>query len=270
MVKSKDGKMSEKTIIKIRKGMNGFPYSACTSEGVFITNADSIDQIKDMYKGERKLRLLSLKKELDLYPKGYVPDYKVYGYARVSTKGQAKDGNSLDAQEEALRSAGAEVIVREAYTGKTTDRPELTKLLERLKGGDTLMVTKLDRIARSTIQGSELVKELLSRHVNIHILNMGKIDNSPTGKLITDIFFAFAEFERAMIIERTQEGKEAARRKPDYREGRPRLADVKKTQMDHAMELLESNSYNKVAEMTEFSVSTLVREKRRRKELATK
>ena len=80
-------------------------------------------------------------------------DPVIYGYARVSTKGQARDGNSLEAQEKELRSAGAKEVVSDAYTGSVTDRPELDRLLEVLNEGDTLMVTKLDRIARSVTQG---------------------------------------------------------------------------------------------------------------------
>lgn len=77
----------------------------------------------------------------------------IYGYARVSTKGQLRDGNSLDAQHESLTEAGCTEIVQEAFTGTTTDRPEFDALLERLSDGDTLVVTKLDRIARTVTGG---------------------------------------------------------------------------------------------------------------------
>lgn len=144
-----------------------------------------------------------------------------YGYARVSTKGQARDGNSLEAQEARLREHGAEIIYADSFTGTKRHRPELDKLMKVLKVGDTLIVTKLDRIARSTTQGVELVRELLERGVKLHILNMGIMDNTPASKLIRSIFFAFAEFERDMIVERTMEGKEIRRQQGDYKEGRP-------------------------------------------------
>lgn len=145
----------------------------------------------------------------------------IYGYARVSTKGQAKDGNSLEAQEKQLRDNGAQTIFRESFTGTKKHRPELDKLMSTLQEGDTLVVTKLDRIARSTVHGISIVEELLSKGVTIHILNMGKFDNSPSGKLMRTIFFAFAEFERDMIVERTNEGKEICRENnPEWREGR--------------------------------------------------
>lgn len=73
------------------------------------------------------------------------------------------------------------------------------------------MVTKLDRFARSASQGIELVKKPISKGVKVHILNMGLMDNTPASKLIRNIFFAFAEFERDMIVERTQEGKAIAK-----------------------------------------------------------
>ena len=83
-----------------------------------------------------------------------------YGYARVSSVGQASDGKSLEAQERELRDAGAEVIFKDAFTGTKMHRPELNKLLEILKSGDTLIATKLDRIARSMISGYDLIDAL--------------------------------------------------------------------------------------------------------------
>lgn len=147
----------------------------------------------------------------------------IYGYARVSTNGQAKDGNSLESQIKTLTEHGVTRIFKDSFTGIKKHRPELDKLLAIVKSGDTVIVTKLDRIARSAIQGCELVNELLDKGVTINVLNMGVMDNSTTGKLIRTIFFAFAEYERDMIVERTTEGKEIARMKPDYKEGRPNL-----------------------------------------------
>ena len=185
----------------------------------------------------------------------------IYGYARVSTQMQAKDGNSLEAQERLLRKNGAEEIYADAFTGTKTHRPELARLLDELQAGDTLVVTKLDRIARSASQGIELIQSLLDREITVHVLNMGLMDNTPTGKLIRTIVLAFAEFERDMIVERTQEGKAIARKQPDYREGRPRLYGRK--QIRHALELLEDHSYRQVTEMTGISKSTLIRAKKK-------
>lgn len=144
----------------------------------------------------------------------------IYGYARVSTKGQDKYGNGLEVQEKQLRENGADTIYYESFTGTKKSRPELDKLMSILKDGDTVIVTKLDRIARSTRDGLDIIEELLAKGVSINILNMGKFDNSPNGKLMRTIFFAFAEFERDMIVQRTFEGKEICKNDPNWREGR--------------------------------------------------
>ncbi len=146
----------------------------------------------------------------------------IYGYARVSTNGQARDGNSIEAQERILKEKGVEKIYLESYTGTKKNRPKLNELLDQIQDGDTLIVTKLDRIARSTRDGLDIIDSLLAKGVNIEILNMGKFDNSPTGELMRTIFFAFAQFERAMIVERTREGKSIAKMKDGYTEGRPK------------------------------------------------
>ena len=185
----------------------------------------------------------------------------IYGYARVSTKGQAKDGNGLDVQKAALEAAGAEEIYEEAFSGTKKDRPVLNKLLNELQQGDTLVVTKLDRIARSASQGAELVKGLLEKGVTVRILNMGILDDTPAGKLVTTVMFAFAEFERDMIVERTQEGKAIARMNPNFREGRPRKFSP--IQIQHALSLLEEYSYKQVEAMTGISIPTLSRARRR-------
>lgn len=184
----------------------------------------------------------------------------IYGYARVSTKTQAKDGNSLEAQENALRSAGATEIYADAFTGTKSHRPELDKLLAVMQSNDTLKVTKLDRIARSATQGIELIQSLLDKGITVHVLNMGVMDNTPTGKLVRNVMLAFAEFERDMIVERTTEGKAIAKQNPDFKEGRP--PKYSRTQLNHAMELLEKYSYKQVEDMTGISKSTLLRTKR--------
>ncbi len=186
----------------------------------------------------------------------------IYGYARVSTKGQAKDGNSLEAQEKALRESGANEIYVDAFTGTKTDRPEFDKLMNKIQKGDTLIVTKLDRFARSMSQGSELVSDLIERGIKVYILNIGVMDNTPSSKLIRNVFFAFAEFERDMIVERTMEGKAIAKQNPDFREGRPKKYSRK--QIEHALELLDNNSYKQVEDLTGISKSTLIRAKKKR------
>lgn len=145
----------------------------------------------------------------------------VYGYARVSSDGQDRYGNSKQGQTEALKAAGCEKVYYEHFTGTKMDRPEFTKLMCELKSGDTLKVTKLDRFARTAADGATKIKELMARGVTVHILNMGLIENTPTGRLMMQILLAFAEFERDNIMERLNDGKAIAKAKnPEWREGR--------------------------------------------------
>lgn len=182
----------------------------------------------------------------------------VYGYARVSTAGQGRDGNSLEEQAKALERYGCQEIVTEAFTGKTMERPEFQALLKRLRPDDTLVVCKLDRFARTAIEGVETVRGLFEKGVRVHIINMGLIENTLTGNLILTVMLAFAEYERGIILERTQTGKAIARQDPNFREGRPKK--YLPTQINHALELLESGkTYRQVEALTGISKSTLVR-----------
>lgn len=147
----------------------------------------------------------------------------IYGYARVSTKGQDRYGNSIQDQTDKLREAGCDVIYHDSFTGTKMDRPEFGKLLSKLQAGDTLIVTKLDRFARTAADGAKTVQKLVERGVEVNVLNMGRADNTPMGKLMITILLGFAEFERDMIVERTTAGKAVAREKnPNWREGRKR------------------------------------------------
>lgn len=179
----------------------------------------------------------------------------ICGYARVSTKYQEREGNSLESQEQQLNAAGAKIVFSESISGATLDRPQLEDLRNALEAGDTLMITKLDRLARSAAQGIAFIDELLCHGISVHVLNMGLMDNSPTGKLIRSILLAFAEFERDMIVERTPEG----RRLSGHYGGRPNK--YKKEQMEHALQLLETHSYSTVSQLTGISISTLYRAK---------
>lgn len=182
---------------------------------------------------------------------------KRIGYARVSTAGQ-----NLESQIQTLEKENCEAIFQEKFTGTNKDRPQFKKLMKELKEGDTLIITKLDRLARSTRDALEIIGELFERGVKVHVLNMGLIEDTNTGKLIFTIMSGFAEFERNMIVERTQEGKAIARQNPDYKEGRPRTYSNK--QINHALKLKETHSYKQVTELTGISKPTLIRAKKRK------
>ncbi|WP_179139792.1 recombinase family protein [Bacillus sp. CDB3] len=179
-----------------------------------------------------------------------------YGYARVSTLNQ-----DLESQIQMLEKEGCEKIYSEKFTGTKFDRPKFQELLSVIENGDSLVVTKLDRFARSTEHAIQTIKMLFDKGVKVHILNMGIVEDTPTGRLMFNIMSAFAEFERDMIVERTQEGKAIAKLNPNFKEGRPKKYN--KEQMEHALNLLETESYRKVERKTGISVSTLQREKRK-------
>lgn len=189
----------------------------------------------------------------------------VYGYCRVSTRGQL-DGNSLESQkEQILKDYPGAVIIEEQVSGAKTIRPKFDELLQCLEPGDMLVVTKLDRFARSLIQGSETVNNLIEKGVRVNILNIGILDNSPNSKLIRNIFFSFAEFERDMIYERTQEGKALARQREDFKEGRPRKFNPDKVK--EALNYIEAgNSYKRASEVFGISKTTLIRRMQERKD----
>lgn len=167
---------------------------------------------------------------------------KRYGYGRVSTKGQEQNGNSLDDQEAKLKEAGCDEIVLETYTGTSMDRPKFTKLLDKLVAGDTLVVCKLDRFARTAREGLEVVEDLMARGVKVHILNMGLIEDTPMGRVILTVMLAFAQFERDSIVDRTSDGKARAKAKPGFREGRPRVEIP-----DNFMEYVEKHAAGEIS-----------------------
>lgn len=156
-----------------------------------------------------------------------------------------------------LEAENCDLIYTEKFTGTKMDRKEFNKLLNVLEEGDTLVVTKLDRFARSVQGGIEVIRQLFDTGVRVHVLNMGVIENTPTGRLIFNIMMSFAEFERDMIVERTQEGKMMARQDPDFREGRPRKYSSK--QINHAIELKKHHTYKQVEDLTGISKPTLYR-----------
>ena len=185
----------------------------------------------------------------------------IYGYCRVSTKGQAKDGNSLDAQEQEILSRYSDAhIYKEAYTGTTTDRPVFNEVIRQMQENDMLVVSKLDRLARNTEEGIKIVKNLFLKKCSVHVLNVGLLEDTAMGQFFITTLLAVAELERNQIIERCQTGKAIARQNSDFTEGRPKK--YSRQQVQHALDLLESHSYKQVEQMTGISKSTLIRAKK--------
>ncbi|MDM0789929.1 recombinase family protein [Clostridium perfringens] len=185
----------------------------------------------------------------------------IIGYCRVSSKGQI-DNNSLEQQErEIIEKYNNVEIYKEQYTGATMDRPVLNEVLDKLNKGDTLVVSKLDRLARTTKEGITIIEMLFNKNVAVHVLNVGLLENTIMGRFFLTTLLAVAEMERNMIIERTRSGKEIARTKEGYKEGRPKK--YSKKQIDNALSMLTVNggvySYKEVEELVGISKSTLIR-----------
>lgn len=182
-----------------------------------------------------------------------------YGYCRVGTRERLEE-NSMEGQKNIILAhyPNAE-IVTEPQCG-VKERPVFQELISKLKEGDILIVTKLDRFCRTAREGLEYVDTLTEKGVSVHILNMGLMDKSPISGVYTTCLHAFAEFERSQIVERTTTGKMIAKQNPDFKEGRPRKFNEAKVQQ--ALELLETHSYKQVQELTGISKSTLLRRKK--------
>ena len=157
------------------------------------------------------------------------PQSRQIGYARVSTDEQA-----TEAQEMELRSAGCETIVREHGSGASRARPALAKIVREIDAGDTLVVVRLDRLARSMIDLRKIVDALTEKGVGLRVLQQGAIDTTRSeGRLLLNILASFAEFETDIRKERQADGIAKAKAQGKYR-GRPviinadRIAELKK------------------------------------------
>lgn len=174
------------------------------------------------------------------------------GYARVSTADQ-----SLDAQVDALEAAGCERIYREKMTGRSRDRPELERMLDAVRGGDVVVVAKLDRIGRNTGHLIELADAFAARGVDFVSLGDSIDTGTATGKLFFTILAAIAQFEADLNSERTKSGLAAARARGRVG-GRPRL-DA--SAVEHALKLYAGREFTiaEITEMTGVSKTTLYR-----------
>ena len=152
---------------------------------------------------------------------------KRVGYGRVSTAGQARNGTSLAEQKKQLMAAGVaeEDIYLDAYTGTKMHRPQFDACMAALEPDDEFVACKLDRFARTATEGTGIVRDLVERGIRVNVLNMGIADNTPMGKMMVTVMLAFAEYERDMIVERTQSGK-AARKKAN-RGGNHVMTDIR-------------------------------------------
>lgn len=191
-----------------------------------------------------------------------------YGYARVSSAGQ-----NLDAQINQLNDVKCEKIFKEKVSGRQKEgRQQLRTLLEMVREGDSIVVTKLDRFARSTRDALSTIEELNEKGVTLIVLNMGgdRVDTSTAiGKLMITVLSGIAEFEADMIRERQLEGIQEAKKRGVYK-GRPKKYTEKNPSLNHAISLFNNRSINgmtvkEIEEVTKVSRATIYRERKIRR-----
>lgn len=175
------------------------------------------------------------------------------GYARVSTEDQ-----NLQVQIEKLQNEGCSRIFKEKISGKQRERPELDRMLDQLRDGDTVVIWKLDRLARSTRDLLEIVDKIREAGAGFRSLSEPWADTtSHAGKMILTVFAGIAEFERDLICERTRIGRESAKRR-GVRFGRPPKINEERKQL--AIRLLqEGKSTKQVAKTFDVHVATIYR-----------
>lgn len=189
----------------------------------------------------------------------------IFGYTRVSTSNQ-----DYQTQIQKLENAGAKKIFSEKYTGtKKEGRRELQNLQDTVEKGDQVLVTKIDRLARSIVDLNSIVSSLNDKGVTVTFLDNSltfepnKKDSMQT--LMMNMLGSFAQFERDLIVTRTQEGKQWHKaNNKNYREGRPKR--VLNDRYKHALELMKTYSMREVVKMTDISLSTLKRIKKQARE----
>ena len=175
------------------------------------------------------------------------------GYARVST-----DDQNLDTQLDALKAAGAEKIFKEKVTGSRRDRPQPEKMLEQLRAGDVVIITKYDRLSRSLRDLIEIVGQIDDTGAGFKSLGEDIDTTTPAGRLVFHVFGLIAEFERARIAERTREGLSAARKRGRVG-GRPKALSEKQLKEVVRMRDQEKRPLREIAGLFGVSAMTIKR-----------
>ena len=152
------------------------------------------------------------------------------GYCRVSTTEQ-----NMTAQMELLHKAGCQEIFKEKLSGSNVHRPELRKLLDYIRKGDTVTVTKLDRLARSTKDLLGIAEEIKKKGADFEVLNINLDTKSPTGQLMLTLLAAIAEFEKGIMLERQREGIDIAKEDGKYKGRKP----IEETKLQQVQKLVE-------------------------------
>lgn len=177
----------------------------------------------------------------------------ILGYARVSTEDQ-----TLDGQRDALTAAGAGRIFADRISGTARSRPELDRMLDQLRPGDVVVVTKYDRLARSLKDLLEIVEAVQAQGAGFRSLAEDIDTTTPAGRLVFHVFASIAQFERERIAERTREGLEAARRRGRVGGRPPALSPAQKEEV-RRMRDAEGRRLTEIAALFKVSVKTVRR-----------
>lgn len=177
----------------------------------------------------------------------------ILGYARVSTEDQ-----NLDAQLDALKAAGAQRIFSDKVSGSLRKRPELDRLLDQLREGDVIVVTKYDRLARSLRDLLDIVEVIKSRGAGFRSLAEDIDTTTPAGRLVFHVFASIAQFERERISERTKEGLEAARKRGRVGGRPPALSEAQRDEV-RRMRDEDGRSLPEIANLFKVSTKTVRR-----------
>ena len=177
---------------------------------------------------------------------------QTFGYARVSTVDQ-----NLDTQLEALQKHGCDRIFQDKISGTAHSRPALDELLSYVRGGDTVVVSRFNRLGRSRAHLIDLVDELVRKGINFKALDLGIDTSTPSGKLVIGIFSSLAEYDREMILEKTRAGQILAKSKGKHI-GRPAGLDSEK--YGKVRKLIGSGFGNsEIVELTGVSLASVKR-----------
>ena len=177
----------------------------------------------------------------------------IIGYARVST-----DEQNLDGQLDALTAAGAGKIFADKISGTARSRPELTRLLDQLRPGDVITVTKYDRLARSLRDLLDIVDTIQAQGAGFRSLAEDIDTTTPAGRLVFHVFASIAQFERERISERTKEGLEAARKRGRVGGRPPALSPVQRDEV-RRMRDIDGRPLSEIAKLFKVSVKTIRR-----------
>jgi DNA invertase Pin-like site-specific DNA recombinase len=179
-------------------------------------------------------------------------DTMIIGYARVSTQDQC-----LDRQIDAIKNAGAEKLYTEKMTGTKSSRPELNRVREIVREGDTLVTESLSRLGRSTKDLLALLDDFQSKGVKVVSLKESIDTSTPTGKLLITVLAAISQFERDVIVQRTNEGLLAARAR-GRQGGRPK-ANQKAVEKAIKLYKTQTHSIREIVAISGVSQATLYR-----------